>query len=252
MKEIAPSYYTSFSCIAGACRHTCCVGWEIEIDEKSLTRFRYHPEIMAHVEEHEGARFRLGKGERCPFLNRDGLCDLILKYGKGILCQICRDHPRFRNFWSDRTELGLGLVCEEAARLILFSSGAEEPMRLVELSDDGEPEECPEDETWLTALRDHLLANVEETGPLARLHEYLIYRHLPDALYEGRVGARIAFIEASVREIADLWAKTDGTQAAMIECVRRWSYDAEYDEEELERRISAFDTEDAETLPADL
>ena len=32
MKEIFPSYYPEFRCIAGACRHSCCIGWEIDID----------------------------------------------------------------------------------------------------------------------------------------------------------------------------------------------------------------------------
>ena len=43
----------------------------------------------------------------------------ILSCGENVLCNICKDHPRFRNFRSDRTEVGLGLACEEACRLIL-------------------------------------------------------------------------------------------------------------------------------------
>ena len=40
MKVIMPSYYPNFACIAGACRHSCCVGWEIDIDEDRLTEYR--------------------------------------------------------------------------------------------------------------------------------------------------------------------------------------------------------------------
>ena len=32
MKLFAPKYYTEFSCIADRCRHSCCIGWEIDID----------------------------------------------------------------------------------------------------------------------------------------------------------------------------------------------------------------------------
>ncbi len=241
MKVIAPDYYSRFRCIAGACRHTCCEGWEVDIDEESLPLYRTMADIAPQIEESDGTpHFRLDENERCPFLNSDKLCDLILRHGEDILCQICRDHPRFRSFWSDRTEIGLGLVCEEAGRLILSQ---EKPMELAVLSDDGTDTALPEDEAWLLAYRDELLQNIEETGPEARLLEYLIYRHLPDALYDGRLDTRLAFIRQSFREITDAWEKTDGSIEAMAECTRAWSYDVEYDDEELERRLVALDME---------
>lgn len=241
MKLIAPDYYPSFSCIASACRHTCCVGWEIDVDGESLERFRRDEAVFREIDETGTPHIRLREGERCPFLNGDGLCDMILKHGEEYLCDICRDHPRFRNYFADRTELGLGLVCEEAARIVLFSPG---PMKLITLEDDGGKEEIPEDEAWLTDLRDRMLASVTGTGPRARLLEYLIYRHLPDALYDGRTEERIAFIRRSFDEITALWDASDGTPEALTEIARRWSYDVEYDEEELERRISVEEKKD--------
>ncbi|MBR1796856.1 MAG: flagellin lysine-N-methylase [Clostridiales bacterium] len=112
----APDYCKDFSCIAGACRHTCCKGWEIDVDDDSLGRFKSHPDIMAHI---DGNSVVLDSDERCPFLNNDGLCDMILKHGEAFICDICREHPRFYNEFEDHTEMGLGLVCEEACRLIL-------------------------------------------------------------------------------------------------------------------------------------
>lgn len=234
MKLIAPTYYSAFRCIADKCRHTCCVGWEVDIDAESLDRYRKFPDICGKIEASDTPHFCLDDNERCPFLNGDNLCQLILRYGQDFLCQICRDHPRFRNFWSDRIELGLGLVCEAAGRLIL---GRETPMELVVLSDDGEFSPLPKDEEWLLQYRQQLLDGIPETGPKARLLEYLIYRHLPDALYDGRVEERTAFIWRSFREITDAWGKTDGSFAALVECARVWSYEVEYDDEELERRL---------------
>jgi hypothetical protein len=135
-------------------------------------------------------------------------------------------------------ELGLGLVCEEAGRLIL---GSQEPMKLVCLSDDGEETELPEDEAWLMDLRERFLQSIAESGPKARLMEYLIYRHLPDALYDDRVEQRIAFIRQSYEELTAAWEESDGSLEAMVEICRVWSYDVEYDEEELERRIANAD-----------
>ena len=238
MKLYAPQYYKEFHCIADACQHTCCEGWEIDIDEEQLARFQQEPYIATHIEEGDPPRFRLLEGERCPFLKENGLCEMILRYGEDILCQICRDHPRFRSFWSDRVELGLGLVCEEAGRLIL---GSEEPMKLVCISDDGEETELPEEEAWLMDLRERFLQSIAESGPKARLMEYLIYRHLPDALYDDRVEQRIAFIRQSYEELTAAWEESDGTLEVKVEICRAWSYDVEYDDEELERRIAKAD-----------
>ena len=237
MKIYAPDYYTEFHCIADKCRHTCCAGWEVSIDEESLARFRADEGIAPWIDETDGPHFRLDAGERCPFLRKDGLCELILSRGEDVLCQTCRDHPRFRNFWTGRTEIGLGLVCEEAARLIL---SRKEPMRLVLLEDDGEDTPLPEDEVWLMEQREMLLAGIAETGPRARLMEYLIYRHLADALYDDRAEARVAFIGHSFREITKRWEQTDGGIEALAECASAWSYDVEYDDEELEKQINAF------------
>lgn len=165
MKLIAPDYYSRFRCIAGACRHTCCAGWEIDIDEKTRAAYRDVPGPLgerlrtAIADEADGAHFRLVEGERCPFLNSEGLCDLICTLGEESLCQVCADHPRFRNFLSDRTEIGLGLCCEAAAQLIL---GWKPPVCLVTLEDDDEDDELWEDDAEVLAVRDRLIACAQD------------------------------------------------------------------------------------------
>ena len=112
---IVPDYYKKFQCIAGECKHSCCRGWEIDIDRESLARYEQIPDIAKHI-DHQGVPHFILRGGCCPFLRSDNLCQMIIDYGEDFLCQICTDHPRFRNFWTDRIELGLGLACEEAAR----------------------------------------------------------------------------------------------------------------------------------------
>ena len=120
MKQIFPSYYKDFRCIAGDCLHSCCIGWEIDIDDDTMQVYRNFPDILRHIDTNaDPAHFRLTEDERCPFLNECGLCEIILRHGEDHLCQICDDHPRFRNFFTNRVETGLGLCCEAAARLIL-------------------------------------------------------------------------------------------------------------------------------------
>ena len=75
--------------------------------------------LKSNIEFCEIPHFKLGVNERCPFLNNNGLCDIIINLGEDMLCQICSDHPRFRNFYECFTEIGLGLTCEAAAKIIL-------------------------------------------------------------------------------------------------------------------------------------
>ena len=179
MKLIAPEHYRDFHCIAGACRHSCCIGWEIGIDPESLQRFQKIPGTMGERlrqnihSDGETACFALqGWEERCPFLNDDGLCDLILELGEDSLCQICTDHPRFRNFFADRTEIGLGLCCEEAGRLIL---SREEPFRLTVIEDDGASEPADPEEAELLALRSSLFAMMQDRSiPVLQRMEKLL------------------------------------------------------------------------------
>ena len=164
MKTFIPDYYDGFSCLMGECRHTCCKGWEIDIDSdtlayyKSLRRPRRKSILRGIDETADGASFRLTEDERCPFLNKDGLCDIVILLGKGGLCDICRDHPLYRNYISDREETGLGLCCESACRLIL---GRETPISLVLTADDGNDKPDEESEAVI-AERDALVSIAQD------------------------------------------------------------------------------------------
>lgn len=151
MKTFIPNYYKDFKCIAQKCKHNCCIGWEIDIDEDTLSYYenlkgKFSRKIKQGIESNDDcACFRLdGKG-RCAFLNEKNLCDIILNLGEESLCQICSDHPRFRNYYSNRIEMGLGLCCEEAGRIILEQNV---PFSLVMLSDDGCEDDNNDTEFW--------------------------------------------------------------------------------------------------------
>ena len=160
MLYAVPAYYSDFRCAADRCRHTCCAGWEVDIDAEALAKYRTVPDelgarLAAAIDTGGDApHFRLGADERCPFLTDQNLCDLILAGGEELLCQICRDHPRFRSFLPGRTETGLGLCCEAAAALILSQKG---PVRL--LTEGGEERE-DEPAAALLALRENIMSTI--------------------------------------------------------------------------------------------
>ncbi len=126
MKLFAPKYYKDFVCIADRCTHSCCIGWEIDIDSDTAKKYSslsggYGDTVKNSIEWEETPHFRLCSDVRCPHLNRSGLCNIILELGEDRLCDICREHPRFYNYSAQGKEVGLGMCCEEAARIILSS-----------------------------------------------------------------------------------------------------------------------------------
>ena len=143
MKLFAPKYYKDFVCIADRCKHSCCVGWEIDIDEKTAKKYAalkngYGKAIKESVEFEETPHFKLCETDRCPHLAESGLCNIILSLGESYLCDICREHPRFYNYTVRGKEVGLGMSCEEAARIILNSDDYSETIEIVDV--EGDPE----------------------------------------------------------------------------------------------------------------
>ena len=140
MKIFAPKYYTEFSCIADRCRHSCCIGWEIDIDADTAEKYRrmtgdYANAVRESIEPGDPPHFRLGEGERCPHLDEKGLCRIIKACGEDALCDICREHPRFYHDTCRGREVGLGMACEEACRLILSSDAYAEFIPVGEVPD---------------------------------------------------------------------------------------------------------------------
>ena len=145
-----PDFYGKFKCTADRCRHSCCIGWEIDIDDDTAEYYKslegqIGSELSENVSNEPQAHFILTGEERCPFLDEKGLCRLILTLGEESLCDICAEHPRFYNEFSERSERGLGLCCEEVVRLLLESN---EPLRIIYSSDKDGEREKPETIIW--------------------------------------------------------------------------------------------------------
>lgn len=167
MIYIKPDFYDKFKCIASACTDSCCIGWEIDIDCDTLEKYNtsqtsFGEKIRAEIiNSEDGSKcFRLTENERCPFLNEKNLCDIIINCGENEICDICKEHPRFYEWFANITECGLGLSCEEVCRLLIES---EKMFTLTEYND-GEkiiltaPEDTVETDTYifLSAFRETL------------------------------------------------------------------------------------------------
>lgn len=143
MKLYAPKYYKHFTCIADRCKHSCCIGWEIDIDPDTMEKYTdaecdYSDKIRESIDASDTPHFRLYADERCPHLDERGLCRIITKLGEEYLCDICREHPRFYNDAPHGKEVGLGMSCEEACRLILTSDNYSEITEIGEICGEAE------------------------------------------------------------------------------------------------------------------
>ena len=245
---VVPSYYHKFKCIASACKHSCCIGWEIDIDTDCAKTYRavageMGARLKNNIAWEETPHFILGEGERCPFLNERNLCDLILNLGEESLCEICREHPRFYNILPDRTEAGLGLCCEEAARLIL---GEVECVTLLS---------APQGEDEILAFRNHLIEIAQNRALTLRESCEKILKFCGKTLENLQNSAKIL---RDLERLDPIWDNTldllekpmdfDGFDSAMAE--RSYEYE-QFLVYLLYRHVaSAFDLGDAKTWGA--
>ena len=149
-----PDYYEAFHCLAGACPHTCCEKWEVVVDEERDFCFPL-------------------RGGRCPFLNRENLCEIHRILGAEATSLTCRTHPRFIEEYGPFREVSLCASCPAACDLLLGSTA---PLSFLE-RETAEPEE-PGD-PWLCGLlplRERMLRELaDRPRPLQeRLEAFLL------------------------------------------------------------------------------
>ena len=189
MKLRYPSYYETFSCIAGDCPDSCCHEWEVQVDAAAAARYRamegpLGDALREYLYDEDGETYLQNVDNRCPMWRADGLCRIQAQEGHEALCTVCRQFPRLRHDYGDLLELGLELSCPEAARIIL-----ESPLSWVEKEEDGgeEPEYDPEIFSILAESRPVALALLENdryTVP-ERLRLLLMYGYHVQAAIDG-------------------------------------------------------------------
>ena len=155
MNIYVPHYYKDFVCIADRCPDTCCAGWEVNLDHESAEKYRtVQGEIGKRIcsclakDEDGDDVFTLTGDRRCPFLNGSNLCDLHISLGEESLSETCRMFPRYYEDFGYIREMGLGMGCPEAARIILEN---DKPLDFIKCGKINKPSE-PVDNDFLNML----------------------------------------------------------------------------------------------------
>lgn len=182
-----PSYYKEFHCIADRCQDSCCIGWEIDIDDDTFAYYKsvkgtFGRRLSEHMTGGEEHSFHLTGNGWCPFLNDRKLCDICIELGEEALSEVCTEYPRFTMEYENVREKILSLSCEEVCR-ILFSSEEKTTWEERELrdfcgeADDGEPDEGMVDASWLRSVRARAVEILQERSKpvFVRAAEYLQY-----------------------------------------------------------------------------
>ena len=156
-----PSYYSQFHCIGGSCPDSCCIGWEVDIDEETYNYYKslkgpFGDRLRAHIKEDGTDRyFPLCEGGRCPFLNRENLCDIITQLGEESLAQVCMEYPRYFLEEGDYEQIDLSLSCMELGRIFFEAPDPIEYIR--EEMPDADADANPIPDTALNGRLVHVL-----------------------------------------------------------------------------------------------
>ncbi|MDA3731084.1 flagellin lysine-N-methylase [Niameybacter massiliensis] len=118
--------YETFRCIADKCSFSCCQEWRIAVDDKTaknweglrLNQTQLEGETLPELslcncleKEEDGQIITLNKEKKCPFLNTQKLCRLVIELGEETLSKTCTTFPRQINQFEDRIEYSLSTAC---------------------------------------------------------------------------------------------------------------------------------------------
>ena len=140
-----PSYYEKFHCVGGSCKDSCCIGWEVDIDEDTYDYYRsvegpFGDRLRSHMKDDGSNRyFPMCEDGRCPFLNKSNLCDIIIELGEESLSLVCTEYPRYFLEEGSFEQIDLSLSCMELGRIFFSDPDPIEYIRgeVKEAQDDG-------------------------------------------------------------------------------------------------------------------
>ncbi len=175
-----PGFYDKFTCIGSACDFTCCQEWKIAVDKKTASEWRntavpkecqLDQKMLYQLTEikDDSRVIALNEHNKCPFLNREGLCHLVIRYGDRILSETCQIFPREKHEYENVTELSMMSCCPAVIDLYAYE---EAPMIIIDTKQsDTQNRDCEDDRK---RSDDKKLENQKETDRRKNVRSYLM------------------------------------------------------------------------------
>ena len=118
--------FASFQCLKDKCEQNCCGGWKINVDEKTIQKWKERaPHLLDLVEEDKSEGEDCWKMKRpeghCMAL-RDGFCGVQQDYGVDMLPDLCGYFPHQYKDFGEYTYGSIALSCPATAKAILFAN----------------------------------------------------------------------------------------------------------------------------------
>ena len=185
-----PDYFEKFYCLAGACPHSCCIGWEVVLDDETVQKYEAAGDALGErlrtemQTDEDGDHCFALKGGRCPFLSDENLCEIHCAWGAEATSQTCQEHPRFTEDYGPFREITLSASCPAANALLL---GSEEPLQFTTLETEEAEETGDSWLEWLVPLRDRMIGILQNRSISLydRLAQMLLLAEQAQPLIDG-------------------------------------------------------------------
>ncbi len=160
MREVKPAFYDKFTCIGGECDFTCCQEWKIAVDEETNKKWKdikppagvatRRKNLSLFTRFKDGQRvIDLGKDHKCPFLDENRLCRIVIEHGDSVISETCQTFPREIHTFADQKEYTLMPCCPAAVDFLKEGSFA--------LVESGDQPEADQELSNLRELRSTLM-----------------------------------------------------------------------------------------------
>ena len=124
-------YLKKFKCTSIDCINTCCSGWDIHVDEKTLSKIQnskdpkiedfFFNKLKKSKNENYAAEINTNKSKRCVFLDNKNLCKIQKNIDSRFLSETCKKYPRREVIFPDSTFFSATFGCPEIINLVLFN-----------------------------------------------------------------------------------------------------------------------------------
>jgi len=167
-------WFADYECPGGDCGLTCCSAeWKIQLTDEEIQKYRELEDERLNITDSidcEKKQFICASGT-CNLMNKDGYCEIVLKYGPQHLSKTCELFPRGGKVYEDIAERWVEIVCPLVSKR-LFDK---EPMDFVIQDSDEEVEV------------DNNKAEEYDILSASRLKMIDLFQLLPEQFIQGKI-----------------------------------------------------------------